>query len=102
MVILCTVRGVSITQTILITAALLGRIATVLLLSIVQICWLLTLNCINISLANGFEFPPPFYVMNFLAMCDIFEISKCVRDRSRDKEVSEFYVMNILAYFSYL
>ena len=50
MVILCTARGVSITQTTLIIAALLDRTAIVLLLSIVQICLPLVQDCISIVL----------------------------------------------------
>ena len=63
---LFTVRRVSITQTTLIIAALLGRTATAWLLSTLQIFLdTLTHSCVTGSLVNRFGFPP-FYVTNFL------------------------------------
>ena len=66
---LFTVRRVSFTQTILITAALLGRIATVWRPSIVPICLLLNHPCIRIvsNCYIGLRFSPVLYVTNFLA-----------------------------------
>ena len=62
-----TVKRVSIIPTILITAALPGRIAIVLLPSIVQICLPLVLLCNSNSCANGCRFPSVLYVTNLLA-----------------------------------
>ena len=61
-------RRASFTPTILTIAALLGRIATVLLLSIVWICQPLVQPCINIvpNCYIGSRFLPAFYVTNFL------------------------------------
>ena len=68
MVTLFTVKGVSFTQTILIIAALLGKIITVWRLSIVRICLPLNQACISIVLNCyiGLRFPA-FYVTNVLA-----------------------------------
>ena len=67
MVTFFTVKRASIIPTILITAALLGRTAIVLLLSTVWICLPLVHKCIITSSDNGFGFAPLLYVMNFLA-----------------------------------
>ena len=66
---LFTVRRVSFTQTIPITAALLGRTVTVWRPSIVPSCLLLNQACISIvsNCYIGLRFSPVLYVTNFLA-----------------------------------